>query len=106
MPPIASPSRTGDPGRRALPGRARVRERAQGPARGERRDPDSGIHHGTRAAEERRRPPRRRPGDRGVRPHARGRDAERHSTEGVPRGPPGAGVSRSFTAANGPVLHH
>ena len=81
MTPIASPSRTGDPGHRALPGRVRVRERAQDPARGERRDPASGIHHGTRAAEERRRPPRRRPGDRDVCRYPRDREAERHSTE-------------------------
>ena len=104
MPPIASPSRTGDPGHRALPGRVRVRERAQGPARGERRDPASGIHHGTRAAEERRRPPRRRPGDRDVCRYPRGRDAERHSTEGRSSWAAGRVQSRSFTPANGAVL--
>ena len=104
MTPIASPPRTVDSGHRALPGRARVRERAQDPARGEPRDPASGIHHDTRAAEERRRPPRRRPGDRRVRPPPpRPRRGAALDRKGIPRGPPGAGVSRSFTAANGPV---
>ena len=56
MNPIASPARGSDPRDPALPARARARERAQDPARRERASPASGLHRGTRAAEEPRRP--------------------------------------------------
>ena len=70
MTPIASPSRTGDPGHRALPVRARVRERAQDPAR---RDPEIQLPGSITA--------HGRLKNLVARPHPRGRDPQQHSSE-------------------------